>query len=54
MGNLNKSIEYLKKFLDQTTQSQTVNSQYGKICGCLASIYNSLVSNLKLNNKENE
>jgi hypothetical protein len=47
MGNLAKSIEYLKKYLDETVPNSS-NSQYGKICSSLASIFNTLVRKIKL------
>jgi hypothetical protein len=42
MGKVEKSIDYLKKYL-QEVQDKTADRQYSRACTCLANIYNKLV-----------
>jgi hypothetical protein len=42
MGEVEKSIDYLKKYLHEV-QDKTVDRQYSRACICLSNIYNTLV-----------
>jgi hypothetical protein len=46
MGQVEKSIEYLEKYLKEVSNKEA-DEQYSKTCNCLANIYNSKVSWMK-------
>jgi hypothetical protein len=41
MGQVEKSIEYLEKYLKEVSNRKKGGDQYSRACGCLANIYNS-------------
>jgi tetratricopeptide (TPR) repeat protein len=43
LGQINKSIEYLEKYLNDMSHREDNQHQYCRACSCLASIYNTLV-----------
>jgi hypothetical protein len=47
MGKVNKSIEYLEKYLKEVSNKE-VDYQYSRACSCLAGIYNSMVGFIKI------
>ena len=45
MGKVEKSIEYLKKYLDEVSNKES-DIQHARVCSCLAEIYNAMVISL--------